>query len=110
MNYHNLRAIIRQIKKLITCPDCESNFTNKDINIKKSEDNDMELHIKCSKCGKKINANMSISVETVKLNSTREHRSIKSFNKNKISKDEYLDFQNFINNFEGNFKEHLEDQ
>ena len=104
MNFHELRLIVAQIKKNITCPGCESSYSDENIEIIGNIGCDQHFfHGNCHKCGAE-------SVINVAIHDSDDHETLPLLAKlgsaprmEQITSNEVLDMHNFLKSFEGDF-------
>lgn len=91
MNYEDLKELVRYLKRLVKCSGCKKNFIDKDISVLATISHEGIFQLECSKCE-------NIMLVNIGLKSGRQHRSL-------ITKNDILDMHNFLEEFNGNFKE-----
>jgi hypothetical protein len=97
MNFDEIQNTIEHLKKTCKCPQCDSGYENKDINLVATTTIEGLLEMKCPKCHASTLVTVVITpVLEVQEHNHRPHRS--------ISDNELLDLKNFLSNFNGDFK------
>lgn len=90
MNYEDLKELIRYLKKVTKCSDCNNNFLDKDVSVLATLPNEAIFQLHCRKCNNTMLVNIGIKHE-------RDHRSI-------VTKKDVEEMHSFLNNFNGDFK------
>lgn len=90
MNYEDLKELIRHLKKITKCSDCNGQFLDRDVAILATLPLEAIFQLNCKKCGNTMLVNIGIRHE-------REHRSI-------ITQEDIKEMHAFLNNFNGDFK------
>lgn len=101
MNYSELKEIIKHIKKVIPCGNCRKKFNDDDIHVLSTFQNDALFYFHCHFCNNQLVVHVSIVEQGKKNNKIN----IQAQSAPKISTNEILDLHNFLNKFNGDFKE-----
>ncbi len=102
MNYPELKEIIKQLKKSVNCNVCQKKFMDEDIQVISTYQNEGLFHFNCHNCKNQVMVHVSI----VGTNEERTaNLNIKTRNAEKVDPNEVLDMHNFLNKFNGDFKE-----
>lgn len=101
MQYSELKEIINHLKKKFPCSTCKKKFLNQDLQVLSTFQNEGILHFNCHNCKNQ----MLIHVAIVSQNQEKSTFSIETKNAVQVSPNEILDIHNFLNNFNGDFKE-----
>ena len=90
MNYEDLKELIRYLKKVTKCPECNGRFLDKDVSVLATLPMEAIFQLSCSKCKNTMLVNIGIKYE-------RDHRSI-------VTEKDVEDMHKFLGNFNGDFK------
>ncbi len=117
MNYSELQQIIRYIRKSLPCSQCKKAYTNDNIEVLSTFDDQALFHLNCSHCTNQIIVHVTISdqettltsketdtqqiIQAKKAMNERAHRSI---GKADITLNDVIDIHQFLNTFNGDFK------
>ncbi len=99
MNYNELREIIRHLKRVIPCNICRGRFSDEEIEVISTFNNEGLLHFWCHNCKNQLLVHVMIIYHLKKNNlniSVRNHLS--------ISPNDVIDVHNFLKHFDGDFK------
>ncbi len=103
MNYPELKAILKQLKKTVPCNVCQKKFTDEDIQVVSTYQNEGLFHFSCHNCKNQLMVHVSI---TAGQNEERSANfNIKTHSPDHVNPNEVLDMHNFLNKFNGDFKE-----
>lgn len=106
MNFQDLRIIIRQIKKNINCPKCKGKYSDQDIEVIGTlGDEHTFFHAVCPKCEAEAVINVAIQMNDMEINIPELKKLANNISKEKVSINEILDIHNFLDNFDGDFKD-----
>jgi len=100
MNINDLLTIVKEIKRVASCPHCSKKYTIKNIGVIASTKDECVLSLKCQYCKK------TSLMDVVPRNKIVEN-SVPLMNqiiKDGITKNDILDIKNFLANFDGDFK------
>jgi hypothetical protein len=100
MNYADLKEIIKQLKKVVLCNNCQKKFGNEEMNLVTTFQNESLFHLNCGNCGNQLLVHVAI----VSKNDAST-LSIKTHQGPEISQNEALDMHNFLGQFNGDFKQ-----
>lgn len=105
MNFQDLRIIVAQIKKNVTCPKCKSHYTDEDIEIIGGlADEQHFFHASCEKCETESVINVSLQFDDDNLPILPNLKKLGSAPRmGHISSNEVLDMHNFLKQFDGDF-------
>ncbi len=104
MNFQDLRIIVGQIKKNVTCPKCKAHYTDEDIEIIGAlADEQHFFHASCEKCETEsvINVTLHFDGNDMMLPNLKKLGSAPRMGH--ISSNEVLDMHNFLKQFDGDF-------
>jgi hypothetical protein len=104
MNFHDLRIIVSQIKKNITCPKCKLGYTDEDIEVIGSlGDEHNFFHASCAECESEsvVHVNLHFDEDGMILPDLRRLGSAPRMGN--VSANEVLDMRNYLKDFEGDF-------
>ncbi len=109
MNFTSLRAVIRNIKSHVNCPQCDNSYSNDDINVISAVGEKCMIVAQCDYCKTSIlitanlsQANPDSSVPQ-NINTTVQSMETKEI----VSSDDVMDVHQFLKDFKGNFDEIL---
>lgn len=109
MNFTSLRAVIRNIKSHVNCPQCDNSYSNDDINVISAVGEKCMIVAQCDYCKTSIliTANLSLSNPdtSVPQNISTTVQSMET--KEIVSSDDVMDVHQFLKDFKGNFDEIL---
>ncbi len=109
MNFTSLRAVIRNIKSHVNCPQCDNSYSNDDINVISAVGEKCMIVAQCDYCKTSIliTANLSPNspeaATTTSINTTVQPMDTKEI----VSSDDVMDVHQFLKDFKGNFDEIL---
>lgn len=101
MHYAELKEIIKHLKKTLPCNTCNQRFADEDFKVLSTFNHEALFHFHCLKCNNQLLVHAAIVEQTPngsKLN-------IQAQKTDKISYNDFLDIHNFLNQFNGDFKE-----
>ncbi|MCC7197533.1 hypothetical protein IT413_05060 [Candidatus Peregrinibacteria bacterium] len=109
MNFAELKEIIKQLKKIVPCSQCNKKFIEDGIRVLTTIQNEGLFHMSCFNCNNQVIVHVTISEQEgdeieqtlpdmSKMN-IRTHRNIP------VNENDILDIHNFLNSFNGDFKE-----
>lgn len=113
----NYQKMIELLSVILHCPVCANKYTAEQTSViegketDKREDSPLLVHADCEKC--KSSVVFSISLEGPEIFSVGMVTDLTSLDAKKfrdtngITLDEIIDFQEFVNNFEGDFEQAL---
>lgn len=90
MNYEDLKELIRYLKKVTKCSECNGRFIDNDVFILATLPLEAIFQLNCRSCENTMLVNIGIKYE-------RDHRSL-------ITKEDVEKMHNFLGNFNGDFK------
>lgn len=90
MNYEDLKELIRYLKKVTKCSECNNRFIDKDVSVLATLPLEAIFQLSCRTCHNTMLVNIGIKHE-------REHRSL-------VTKEDVNDMKQFLNTFNGDFK------
>ena len=106
MNYSELKEILKHLKKTVNCNNCKKKFATDDMQVVSTYNSEGLFHFTCHNCENQILVHVAI------MNQHHEHVTEKSSaarietqNTIVINQNDILDMHNFLNNFNGSFKE-----
>lgn len=111
MNFQDLKIIVSQIKKKISCPKCKSKYSDQDIEIIGNlGDEQSFFHAICPGCEMEAVVNVSIQFDDIESQLPEGANGVQNFKKlgsaprlGKVSMNEVLDIHNFLKDFNGDF-------
>ncbi|MFT7183697.1 MAG: putative nucleic-acid-binding Zn-ribbon protein [Oceanicoccus sp.] len=104
MNFQELRIIVGQIKKNVTCPKCKSHYSDEDIEIIGGlADEQHFFHTSCAKCETESVVNVSLLFDTGETAPSKLKKLGSAPRMGHISSNEVLDMHNFLKQFDGDF-------
>jgi len=105
MYYKELQNLFAQLLNETSCNNCGSDYTEDDIAIIGSLKDEVFLHLACPKCDS--NAMVNAIINRYKIN--RKHSGLKirhlGDNISPITANEVIEIHNFLETFDGDFKE-----
>ncbi len=107
MNFQDLRIIIGQIKKNVSCPKCKGKYKDADIEVIGSLGDEQNFfHAICSKCQSESIINVAIQFDSDGLVVAPNLKKLGAAPRmEQISSNEVLDMHNFLKAFDGDFSE-----
>lgn len=111
MNFQDLKIIVSQIKKKISCPKCKSKYGDQDIEIIGNlGDEQSFFHAICPSCEMEAIVNVSIQFDDIESPIPGNFQGVQNVKKlgsaprlGKIDMNEVLDIHNFLKDFNGDF-------
>lgn len=104
MNFQDLRIIVGQIKKNVTCPKCKAHYNDEDIEIIGGlADEQHFFHASCHKCEAESVINVSLAFDDNTASIPGLAKLGTAPRMGHISADEVLDMHNFLKQFDGDF-------
>lgn len=104
MNFHDLKIIVGQLKKSISCHKCGKKYNDEDLElIGGVGDMHTFFHAECSKCETQSMIDVSLSCEHQDIHPESLPKLGTSPRMGNIQPDEVLDICNFLKEFEGDF-------
>lgn len=100
MNYSELQIIIKHLKKAVSCNNCKKKFAPEGLEIVSTFKSEALLHLNCFNCHNEILVHVAIV-----SNQEKSTLNIRTHKPGEISQNEILDMHNFLNQFNGDFKE-----
>lgn len=101
MNYYDIKMMVAEIKKKITCPKCKGHYTDEDIDIVSSFCFCQSVfYATCFEC--QLDSVIEITIDFNKIKPKIQKLGTAP-RLGKISSNEVLDMRNFLQNFDGNF-------
>jgi hypothetical protein len=109
MNINDIKKTIEHISKRCKCLECKNKLKIEDINVIATTNKEGLFETKCSKCNCSSIINVVISTQNpFKQNKKSVSEKISNTKTTEIiTTNDILDIKNFLNNFDGNFKEIL---
>lgn len=101
MHYAELKAIVRHLKKVMPCNQCTRKFLDEGIRVISTFQLEALFHFRCLNCKNQLIVHVSI----VEQGDKTSRLNIQAQNADKISHNDILDIHNFLNKFNGDFKE-----
>ena len=98
MFFEQLRNLLRQLINDNRCPNCKSKYTENDINIIGSLQNEVFMNATCNKC----HSNTLINAVLGGYRKIRKHQGLGDTNP--ITSNEVIEIHQFLENFDGDFK------
>lgn len=106
MNYTDLQEIIKHLKKSIPCNSCKKKFANEGLHVITTFQNEALLHLNCFNCHNQLLLHVAIvNQQKHEHGEGKNILNIQAHQPGKISTNEILDIHNFLNQFNGDFKE-----
>lgn len=102
MNYTELKEIVKQLKKMVPCNVCHKKFMNEDLQVLSTYHNEGLFHFYCHNCKNQLVVHVSIVVQN---DEKTANFNIKTHTGDLINPNEVLDMHNFLNQFNGDFKQ-----
>lgn len=90
MDYEDLKELIRYLKKVTKCSECNGHFLDRDVSVLATLPLEAIFQLNCRKCDNTMLVNIGIKYE-------RDHRSI-------VTKEDIRSMRSFLGNFNGDFK------
>ncbi|HRY91207.1 MAG TPA: hypothetical protein P5229_02595 [Candidatus Gracilibacteria bacterium] len=100
MNYIDLKAIIKHLKKNLPCGQCGKKFPDEGINLISALNDETLFHFKCPFCQNQLIAQVSI----VEQDRKAQKLNVKTKKAESLSPNDVLDIHNFLDQFDGDFK------
>ena len=101
MNFAELKEIIKYLKKAVPCGTCNKRLINEDIRVLSTFGTEALFHINCHHCQNQLIVHITILEHT----SERSSINIETHKTGKISENDILDIHNFLQQFNGDFKQ-----
>ncbi len=107
MNFTSLRAVIRNIKSHVNCPQCDNSYSNDDINVISAVGEKCVIVAQCDYCKTSIliTANLSMAGQEPNPSIKTSVQSMET--KEIVTSDDVMDVHQFLKDFKGNFDEIL---
>jgi transcription initiation factor IIE alpha subunit len=102
MNYKELKEITKQLKKTIPCNVCQKKFVDEDLQVISTYQQEGLFQFNCSNCKNQLMVHVSIMFQNEEKSA---NFNIKSRSADQVNPNEVLDMHNFLNKFNGDFKE-----
>lgn len=100
MNFQDLKVIIAQIKKKISCPKCSGRYSDQDIEMIGNLNCEQTFfYAVCPNCSLEAVVNVCIHTDHFEISTPRMERL-----GGKIESNEILDMHNFLKEFNGDFQ------
>lgn len=99
MTYKDLHEIIRHLKRVVPCNVCKSTFTNEDLHVLSTYQNEGWLSFCCHSCKNQLLVHVAI-VNRLKKNNLN----ISIHTQKPVTSNEVIEMHNFLKNFNGDFK------
>ncbi len=98
MNLKQLQNAINHLAKTCKCLNCNKKHKTDDIHVLATTNMEGLLEMKCQNCNSSslVTILLTPEIEIKEQSNSRTHKG--------ISKNDILDFKNFLNDFDGNFK------
>lgn len=105
MLFKELKHLMAQIKRDVTCNNCSKSYDESGIVIVGAMNDEVILHLNCSGCGSQSVLNAVLD----KYQENRKHsglkiRNLERANLPEITSNDVIDIHNFLKNFGGDFK------
>ena len=107
-NSENPGEILNNIREIIHCPFCGSNYNQKNIKIVGRVSKNYIMHLLCKECGNHIMA--SLTYQGNAINPFPQDEVFELVKKGPISNNEVMDFIKNIKDFDGDFKSLFRDK
>ncbi len=109
MNFTSLRAVIRNIKSHVNCPQCDNSYSNDDINVISAVGEKCMIVAQCDYCKTSILITANLSLASPDANAPQNiNTTVQSMEtKEIVSSDDVMDVHQFLKDFKGNFDEIL---
>lgn len=102
MTYSDLKQIVKQLKKTVPCNVCHKKFTDDDLEVVSTFQNEGLFHFDCRNCKNQLMVHVSIMGQNQEKTA---NFNIKSHSPDMVNPNEALDMHNFLNKFNGDFKQ-----
>lgn len=110
MNFTSLRAVVRNIKSHVNCPQCDNSYSNDDINVISAVGEKCVIVAQCDYCKTSIliTANLTPAGQEPATNPQKINTTVQSMDtKEIVTSDDVMDVHQFLKDFKGNFDEIL---
>lgn len=107
MNYEDLKDVIRHLKKVFPCNTCEKKFINEGIKVLTACQNEVLFHMSCYNCMNQLIVHVTMVDHDCDPNCEATEKmelEIETHDAPSISENDVLDIHNFLNKFNGDFK------
>ena len=101
MNYTDLQEIIKHLKRVVPCNRCKKRFSSEELQVISTYNNEGLFHLKCTGCSNQLIVHAAIVNKNEPENMPVQTHQIEHH----INTNEVLDMHNFLNQFNGDFKE-----
>ena len=108
MNYSEIKNAIEHLLKTLNCSSCDAKYTEEDIHIIATTNNEGLFEARCPECGASTILTVMLSpepsiIENAPNEAVGEMSSLPRTHRG-ISQNDVLDMKNFLGRFDGNFK------
>lgn len=108
MNYHELKIIVSEIKKMLRCPGCDGKYTDENIDVLGDTSfGESIFHAYCPACNDESCVHVGADMDIVQYSDPRLGTAPRM---EKIESDEVLDMHNYLKGFGGNFSETFKEE
>lgn len=106
MNYSDLKEIIKHLKRIVPCNSCKKKFGDEELQVVSTFNNEGLFHLNCKSCSNQLLVHAAIVSKTdTKTNFNVQMQRTDGNIGSTISTNEILDIHNFLNQFNGDFKQ-----
>ena len=100
MNYSDLKEIIKHLKRVVNCSNCQKKFANEEMQVVTTFQNEGLFYLNCHTCRNQFLIHVAIVSKNEK-----NTLNIQMHEGGKISQNEILDMHNFLGQFNGDFEQ-----
>lgn len=106
MNFSELKEIIKQLKKIVNCNTCNKKFVNEGIQVVSTYGPEALFQLHCMNCCNQLIVHITI----VEQGQEKSTINIRTQNTKSVNQNDILDIHNFLNQFNGDFREIFTEQ
>lgn len=104
MNFTALRAVIRNIKSHVSCPNCDNSYSNDDISIVSSIGDRCVIVAQCDYCKTSILITASLTPSAQEGGTTNINTNVEQLDPEQIvTSDDVMNVHQFLKDFKGDF-------
>lgn len=103
MNYEELKEVVKHLKKVFPCNNCDKKFDGESIKVLTAYQNEALFHFSCFNCLNQLIVHVTMVDHDE--DTQAKNLNIQAHDAPRISENDVLDIHNFLNKFDGNFKD-----
>lgn len=111
MNFTSLRAVIRNIKSHVNCPQCDNSYSNDDITVVSCVGDKCAIVAQCDYCKTSIMITASLSPQGVTTGISKKDANTnvtKLESQEIVNSEDVMQVHEFLKNFKGNLGDMLQ--